>query len=242
MDTQLAPVATTYRHGRHVRATLAAVAREPSTLSGYIRKPVNSSRDRSHWLWGGSGDVMRSKFLGLMAFVSLLGLSPANAMTYTFAVDYFVNAAEVTGTIVTTSDSGTLTSSEITSYTFNFFTVTISGVSPSIYGSNLIATPTTISYTPTGLSTDFIAPSGCIYFDDLACEDNPLTTGQYGEEITDGGSNTGITYTPIVIATMPATPLSATLPLFATDLGALGLFGWRGKRNYNAAWSARSTR
>jgi hypothetical protein len=27
-----------------------------------------------------------------------------------------------------------------------------------------------------------------------------------------------------------ATPLPATLPLFATGLGALGLLGWRGKR------------
>jgi hypothetical protein len=28
----------------------------------------------------------------------------------------------------------------------------------------------------------------------------------------------------------PATPLPATLPLFATGLGALGLLGWFGKR------------
>jgi hypothetical protein len=32
-----------------------------------------------------------------------------------------------------------------------------------------------------------------------------------------------------------ATPLPATLPLFASGLGAIGLLGWRGKRNIAAA-------
>jgi hypothetical protein len=32
----------------------------------------------------------------------------------------------------------------------------------------------------------------------------------------------------------PATPLPATLPLFATGLGALGLLGWRRKRKAQA--------
>jgi hypothetical protein len=35
-----------------------------------------------------------------------------------------------------------------------------------------------------------------------------------------------------------ATPLPATLPLFATGLGTLGLFGWRRKRNNTAAIAA----
>jgi hypothetical protein len=35
-----------------------------------------------------------------------------------------------------------------------------------------------------------------------------------------------------------STPLPATLPLFATGLGALGLFGWRRKRMDAAAISA----
>jgi hypothetical protein len=32
-----------------------------------------------------------------------------------------------------------------------------------------------------------------------------------------------------------AAPLSAALPLFATGIGALGLFGWRSKRQNTAA-------
>jgi hypothetical protein len=43
------------------------------------------------------------------------------------------------------------------------------------------------------------------------------------EEETTGGP---MTFSPV----SPATPLPATLPLFATGLGALGLLGWRRKR------------
>jgi hypothetical protein len=37
---------------------------------------------------------------------------------------------------------------------------------------------------------------------------------------------------------LSATPLPATLPLFATGLGAMGLFGWRKKRKNAAALAA----
>jgi hypothetical protein len=40
------------------------------------------------------------------------------------------------------------------------------------------------------------------------------------------------------ITLQAATPLPATLPLFATGLGALGLFGWRRKRKNAAAMIA----
>jgi hypothetical protein len=40
------------------------------------------------------------------------------------------------------------------------------------------------------------------------------------------------------ISNEAATPLPAALPLFATGLGALGLFGWRGKRKNTAAIAA----
>jgi PPE-repeat protein len=189
---------------------------------------------------------MKTKSLGLLAAVSLTGLSTAHATTYTYDVDYLVNTqqgfySEVTGTIVTTADSGTLTSDEILSYTFSFGiagsppspTVTISGGSPSIYGDNLTATPTTISFTPAGMSTDFRTLSGCVFFDDLACEDLN-NSGQFGFLIgptLGDNSDTGITSTSIVIATAPsATPLPAALPLFTAGLGALGLLGWRRKR------------
>ncbi|MGB6342256.1 MAG: PEP-CTERM sorting domain-containing protein [Xanthobacteraceae bacterium] len=40
--------------------------------------------------------------------------------------------------------------------------------------------------------------------------------------------------TDFVIASVSATPLPATLPLFAGGLGAIGLLGWRKKRNAQA--------
>jgi hypothetical protein len=39
----------------------------------------------------------------------------------------------------------------------------------------------------------------------------------------------------VEIAAVSATPLPAALPLFATGLGALGLLGWRRKRNTKLA-------
>jgi hypothetical protein len=39
-----------------------------------------------------------------------------------------------------------------------------------------------------------------------------------------------IDYTPLTRGGPPSTPLPAALPLFATGLGAMGLFGWRRKR------------
>jgi hypothetical protein len=45
-------------------------------------------------------------------------------------------------------------------------------------------------------------------------------------------TDTSPTFTP------DATPLPATLPLFATGLGALGVFGWRRKRKASAAIAA----
>ena len=49
---------------------------------------------------------------------------------------------------------------------------------------------------------------------------------------TNGGTlNTGFT----AISTVPEVPLPAALPLFATGLGALGLFGWRRRKQTRAA-------
>jgi hypothetical protein len=48
-------------------------------------------------------------------------------------------------------------------------------------------------------------------------------------------SQSGATFTPL---SGGATPIPAALPLFATGLGALGLFGWRRKRKYAAALAA----
>ena len=48
------------------------------------------------------------------------------------------------------------------------------------------------------------------------------------------GSNPNLVFTPVV----PQVPLPAALPLFATGLGALGLFGWRRKKKAAALAAA----
>lgn len=56
-------------------------------------------------------------------------------------------------------------------------------------------------------------------------------SGQYCIAVSDGVGNGGS-------CGASATPLPATLPLFASGLGALGLFGWRRKRKDAAALAA----
>ncbi len=50
--------------------------------------------------------------------------------------------------------------------------------------------------------------------------------------------DTGATPVGATTATFSATPLPTALPLFATGLGAMGLFGWRRKRKNAAALAA----
>jgi len=58
----------------------------------------------------------------------------------------------------------------------------------------------------------------------------PITGGQTTEVINLGVQDIDSGLTGTFAAATSATPLPAALPLFATGLGALGLFGWRRKR------------
>jgi len=56
-------------------------------------------------------------------------------------------------------------------------------------------------------------------------------SGNFVTLVTEGGSGS-------IAGGTSTTPLPATLPLFATGLGGLGLFGWRRKRKNGAALAA----
>jgi len=74
----------------------------------------------------------------------------------------------------------------------------------------------TFTTTPTFQQLGYLTANGSYFYSALG---------------TDGGS---VTVTPEV----SATPLPAALPLFATGLGAMGLFGWRRKRKNSAPQAA----
>ena len=104
---------------------------------------------------------MKSKLLGLLAFVPLLGLSPANA-DYTYDVSFAIGTDTVTGTIVTScDDSCALVPLVITSWTFtldnNYSISSANSSSVTMSLSPLIATPTGIDFIPanTNSSLDF---------------------------------------------------------------------------------------
>jgi hypothetical protein len=176
---------------------------------------------------------MKTKLLGLIAFMALIGIAPANALTFDFS---FTN---VSGTI-----DGTVTG-EIDGLVNN--------------EANQAPTAVFIDSAPAGLGLVFSTPFNVL--DGFASNSFEFTvsdgtlTGFF--QATDAAvylfqfyllpGNVGLVnlwqpqYGNSVIGSAPpdfvavtATPLPAALPLFATGLGAMGLFGWRRKRNNTA--------
>jgi hypothetical protein len=179
------------------------------------------------------------KLLCLIALVALLGgMSPAQAATYTYAVDYDIGPDPVTGSIVLNCNSCDLSAGSIVSWSLTALGLTISGTNIFTSGVGaLTVSPSQITFTPIGFDVAFVeAGQGCAGFNTLDC----------GPVVNQGAIswvnfNTGIgtassTTADVVIAT--ATPLPAALPLFATGIGAMGLFGWRRKRKNTAVQAA----
>jgi len=202
---------------------------------------------------------MKSKLLGFIALVPLLGLSPANATTYDFAVAFPAiftspSATTVTGTISTDcNNSCVLAPSDFLSWSFTFsgflnatFSGGPSGVSQT-GSSNLKAFPAVLQYVnpfvADGRSTTFSSGSDSLAFIDLISSGSAFP----GEILlaVGGSGQTGTEINVLNFATLTgtfpgpsATPIPAALPLFATGLGALGLLGWRRKRKNAAAIAA----
>jgi hypothetical protein len=66
----------------------------------------------------------------------------------------------------------------------------------------------------------------------------PLTSVTIATTATGLAGNANVSFNPIsfsAISGLEVVPLPATLPLFASGLGALGLLGWRRKRTARAA-------
>jgi hypothetical protein len=181
---------------------------------------------------------MKTKLLGVLAFVSLLGLSPARAVTmYTYNVNYNISLTPVTGDIVLNCPSAfpcDVSSTSLVSWSFTINGVTMSGTSATfVTPYDLIAYPdNSIWFIPQTSGTIFEDPGvGAVCFD--------VETGQCADV---GGPSFGVFFQttdtditslstqdiPQVIATI--TPLPAALPLFGAVFGLGGLLGWRRKR------------
>ena len=190
-----------------------------------------------------SAPILKSKLLGLMAAVSLLGLSPANATTYTYNVNFDVGGTDgsgntATGTIMTNCDSCTLVGSDFVSWSFTLPGIgTISGSVPTIAD-----TPTDLTASSAGLSYNGTVCGGPVTFNGTAGGLNfecggiadYVGTGSSGDkDFLDLDANSSFQFA--TVATNSATPLPAALPLFGTVLGVGGLLGWRRKRKNASA-------
>jgi hypothetical protein len=191
---------------------------------------------------------MKSKLLGLMAIVPLLGLSPANASTYN--VNFFLPSstvtpfvyALVTGTIATDCDLCTLGLSDLGAWSFTYtgpgsmngtfsgnnsnISMPVAGTSPLSAGGGNIQ----YAFTATG-EFEFLFVTGGAENDELIVGPNELVAELdcSGCEVYDTPQPAGgFQFATEVAGT--ATPLPAALPLFGTGLGVMGLFGWRRKR------------
>ena len=106
---------------------------------------------------------MKSKLWGLLAFASLVGFSPAHAATFTYDVDYAIGSGPtITGDIVLNCDFCDVTSSTLVSWSMDGQSGTSATFST---GSNLIVTPSAITYTPVlGDISTFIGSSAAVFF------------------------------------------------------------------------------
>jgi hypothetical protein len=84
-------------------------------------------------------------------------------------------------------------------------------------------------FVPQGYTSDTALPSEQDIFSNTTLAMLGITPGK-NTWIWGGGEFADESFTIDVIAPTTTTPLPATLPLFATGLGALGLLGWRRKR------------
>jgi hypothetical protein len=186
--------------------------------------------------------MKKMKLLGLIALVPLLGLSPANASSYTY--NLIIDTAgqlSLSGTITTDVNTGVLGYGDIMGWDL---TITGNGTPLDLKSSNSDKVL---------VGADFTATPAALYYN--YSDSNPLTFGVLGFGTSVGPTTGGVNWTSqagpaestfilvlgtvgnaepragnSIIATLAETPLPAALPLFATGLGALGFLGWRRKR------------
>ena len=197
---------------------------------------------------------MKTKLLGLVTLVSLLGLSAAHATTiYTYTIDKLTvgsspNATTVGGYIDTNCNACYLTPCDITSWDVTLtpngtggFTGSFSGDAtdvsqvlpystsePNLEVSNGVLYVIQSSF-QSGVSTDFSSSTFDLDFNPGYCE----VTHSGSASQTDCAISAAIGELTLT-TTQSTTPLPAALPLFVGGLSVMGLLGWRRKRKAQA--------
>jgi len=203
---------------------------------------------------------MKTKLLGLIACMALLGASQAGATSITYDVSDTAesgspNPISYSGTITTDGHTGILGSGDIlswnitiTGYTKTYILQPGPGEFVQFDGtSELSATLTTLSWNTSSnpastFPADFLIEyhsgfdKAFVLYQQSSPDDVSVLTID-AEDAAGGLEHNRDLVTSATLGTAAATttPLPATLPLFASGLGALGLLGWRRKRKNVAA-------
>ena len=205
---------------------------------------------------------MKTKILGLIAGMALFGPLPAMATTYDFVGNpYTINTnpgpgvlgTDLTGAVTFTPDTSSFTgelnytyvsSLIVTSGTLSFnltsFTNSLFSFTDGVITGWQFGTPEIGSLTGPAVGSGGNTGAGGYekshveYYVDgsylgqqafVSCSASPANECSSFEEWTQ-------------VPSVSSAPLPAALPLFASGLGALGLFGWRRKRKNAAAIAA----
>jgi hypothetical protein len=198
---------------------------------------------------------MKTKLLGLISLVVLLGLSPASADTFDYTVNFDIGALSIIGNIVLGCDNCVLDPNGFID-AWSFSTSDGVSISSSDPGSYILANPIyPLTATPHAINFDAAGPPGIIQFSDSAgyllfqsayvdapseilfspCNELPCSIIYAINDFT-GNPPSAVPIAQISPPVGVPTPIAgAGLPGMVTVLAGVGFVWWRRKRNPFAA-------
>ena len=198
----------------------------------------------------GWGFHMKAKLFGLVACVALFGVSQARSATITYNVDIVSGSSSITGSITTDATIGKLSVTNVKDWNLKVIDslATFSLTGPLSGNNSIVGGIFLESVVASATDLDFLFGNTREDDFEFATRTNPsaldfLDAGIESPSgliniVNNGLGEVQFDPTTDVIGTVATTLLPAALPLFATGLGAMGLFGWRRKRKNTATIAA----